>query len=432
MLLSILRYLRGYLSIRVEGYSTERFLNACSHRNIYLWNLKSVRGAYEMNITIGGFRKLKPVLRKTGTKVSITGRYGLPFFLHRYRKRKLFFAGAFLCLALIYGMSLFIWEIDVRGNLSRTDETILAFLEEQDVRHGMMAGKVDCEQIVKDIRREYNDIIWVSASIEGTKLIVQIKENEDGAESEVRRAGDTSANKEEAAEEGTDIIADRDCVVKSIVTRNGVPLVKIGDKVKKGDILVSGRLEVKNDAQEVAGYRYHQSDADIVGEYDITYERSMDHTYRAKDYEKDKGRIRRQKEYYVRAGGRIFAFGSIKNKFPRTESMTKEWQIRIGEHFTLPFSVGVRQETPYQSEEIPYTKEEEQEILTRAFEKDCGAYEKKGLEIMKNNVKIYREQTKASARGALTVQGPVGAEQKTEVLKVPEKDVEERNNDSWE
>lgn len=79
MLLDIIRYVRGYLQIRVSGSSVERFLNACSHRGIYLWGLRPVGQAYEMNITIKGFRQLKPVLRKTGTRVVIIKRTGLPF-----------------------------------------------------------------------------------------------------------------------------------------------------------------------------------------------------------------------------------------------------------------------------------------------------------------------------------------------------------------
>ena len=49
MLLKIIRYIKGYIRIRVIGYSAERFLNACSHKGIFLWGLKPVDGAYEMN-----------------------------------------------------------------------------------------------------------------------------------------------------------------------------------------------------------------------------------------------------------------------------------------------------------------------------------------------------------------------------------------------
>ena len=55
----------------------------------------------------------------------------------------------------------------------------MEFLEEMEVVNGMRISEVDCGRIVKDIRKEYDDIIWVSASVEGTKLIIQIKDNHD-------------------------------------------------------------------------------------------------------------------------------------------------------------------------------------------------------------------------------------------------------------
>ena len=95
MLERLVRYIRGYLMIHVTGSFAERFLNGCSHHKIRLWNLKPVPGGYEMNITISGFRKLKPIIRKTGIKVVIIKRSGLPFLLFRYRKRRLFLSGIF-------------------------------------------------------------------------------------------------------------------------------------------------------------------------------------------------------------------------------------------------------------------------------------------------------------------------------------------------
>ena len=114
MLLKIIRYIKGYIRIRITGYSTERFLNACSHKGVVLWGLTPVNRAYEMNIQAKGFRQLKPIIRKTGTKVVIVGRFGLPFFLHKNRKRKLFFAGALLSLALVFLLSRYIWNIDIQ------------------------------------------------------------------------------------------------------------------------------------------------------------------------------------------------------------------------------------------------------------------------------------------------------------------------------
>ena len=52
MLRYILNNLAGYLRIRVEGYSPERFLNLCCYHGIFLWNLRPAKGAYEMNIRV--------------------------------------------------------------------------------------------------------------------------------------------------------------------------------------------------------------------------------------------------------------------------------------------------------------------------------------------------------------------------------------------
>ena len=152
MLISLLRYIQGYLKIRVTGYSPERFLNLCKNKKIDVWGLEAGHNAYDMYIKVSGFRKLKPILRKTQTKVSILERYGLPFFFYHYRKRKLFFSGIFTCLIIIYSMTFFIWNIDLEGNQTITDNVLMEYLKSEKIYHGMSKKKVDCEQISKDMR----------------------------------------------------------------------------------------------------------------------------------------------------------------------------------------------------------------------------------------------------------------------------------------
>lgn len=91
MLRYILNNLAGYLRIRVEGYSPERFLNLCCYHGIFLWNLRPAKGAYEMNIRVRDFRRLRPMVRKSRAKVRIIQKRGVPFFIHKYRGRKLFY-----------------------------------------------------------------------------------------------------------------------------------------------------------------------------------------------------------------------------------------------------------------------------------------------------------------------------------------------------
>lgn len=405
MFVLLMRYLRGYLRICVTSTSPERFLNLCRNRGILLWGLSPRGRDYEMYISIRGFRKLKPVLKKTQTKVVIEERFGLPFFLHRYRKRKMFFCGAAGCAAIIYLLSLFIWNIHIDGNQTRTDETILAFLEEKHTVHGMLRKDVDCEQIVKDIRQQFDDIIWVSAYVKGTRLMIQVKEN-----------SDTITMPATGMEKPSDIVADKDGVVTEIITRKGVPLVHAGDEVKKGDLLVSGRVEVQNDSKEVTGYQYQTADADVFVQTVRPYEETMGRTYEKKIYtDKEK------RKYYLKVKDTKVSIGTTKNQYRHAERRTEEYRWKLGEHFELPVSHGMEIEREYRLEKKRYQKEEVQAMLSENFHRFCGELEKKGVQILENNVKIHIGQNLAAAKGTLTLIEPAGEQRETEIIEVQQK-----------
>ncbi len=425
MLLSIYRYIRGYLKIRVLGYSPERFLNACSHRGIYIWGITPVQGSYDMYITVSGFRRLKPVIRKTGAKVIIRERAGLPFYLFRYRKRKVFFAGFFLCLALIYTLSLFVWSIDIRGNRKYTDEALLAFLKGQGVEHGMRLSQVDCDRIVKDIRKSYDEIIWVSASTDGCRLVVQVKENEDsedtgGEKEELQKEAEDA---EGTPEQGVDIVAGQDGVITEMIVRKGIPCVAEGQKVSKGEVLVTGAVPVVDDAGETAGYQFQRSEADIQAQVTMEYQDSCAPEYEQKEYT-----VQNKEELYLRLGNTVFWLGSHRNSFADSEVFTTQNRLRIGKYFYFPVSWGKRVTIPYLPRQAEYEKTQLQAILSRNFKRFTDALEKKGVVIIENNVRIYTEPEKAEAKGTLTVITDIASE-KPLSLAEETKDGDDRNDD---
>ena len=67
----LFHFLRGYVKIRVWGYSPERFINLCGNRDILLWDIARHGAYYTMCISIRGFRQLKPITKKTKTRVAI-------------------------------------------------------------------------------------------------------------------------------------------------------------------------------------------------------------------------------------------------------------------------------------------------------------------------------------------------------------------------
>ena len=411
MIRSFVRWLRGYVRLCVAGYSPERFLNMCCFHQLFIWGLEPTGKGYGMYMSISDFRKLKPLVRKTHTKVTLEGRYGFPFFLARYRKRKLFFAGLFLCAVLLRGYSLFIWDILFKGNVRYPDTTLAEFLESEGVAPAMLRSRVDCPGIVKAIRKEYNDIVWVSASIDGSRLKIQVKENEDTFPEEETSAGE---------EKPVDLIASADGVITEIVTRSGVPQVHVGDAVKKGDILVLGRVEVVNDSQEVIGYQYHSSDADVFADTQIEYTDTLDLTYQEKVYDGKK-----KYQPFLRLADWTVSVGSIRNKYEHSERVSEETQVRLGENFYLPFSYGMRSVKSYSLVERKYTEEEARQLLSLDFKRFCEDLEEKGVQIRENDVKIHLYENSATASGTLFLNERITEESDTEILTVERKETDE-------
>lgn len=368
-----------------------------------------------MYVMIRGFKKLKPVIRKTGTKVIIIGRFGLPFFFHKYKKRKIFFAGAIGSVCFIYLMSLFIWDIEVTGNISYSDETLIAYLQEKEIHHGMLKKNLDCIKIVKEIRKNYNDIVWVSASIQGTRLLVQIKENETLEQEMMLNDRD-----DDELLIGSNIVSKEECVIKEIITRKGIPLVAEGTKVNKGDVLVTGIVEVLNDNKEVIGYQIETAQADIRGELYYYYENKKMNYYEEKKYLEQK-----KEELFFRIKDMLIWIGGKKNRFEKSESILTEKQICIGDSFKLPIWYGHKITKPYNAKKKRYTENELQKILSKDFNKYCEELSKKGVEIIENSVKIYTERNFALAKGTITIICDIG-EQKE--IQIPELPMEEELN----
>jgi len=69
-----------------------------------------------LKMSIKGFKMVRPVAKKTHSKVKIISKNGMPFIISRYRKRKAYVLGALLFLVLINLIASFIWDIEITGN----------------------------------------------------------------------------------------------------------------------------------------------------------------------------------------------------------------------------------------------------------------------------------------------------------------------------
>ena len=395
MLIDKLKIVQGYVKIKLYGYAPERFLNLCSNHNILIWNLEYEDGNYIFCVSIKGLKSLKPILKKTRTTFQILERHGMPFYMHRYRKRKIFAVGVMICGMLLYVMSLFVWKIQIDGNLHRTDDGIIKFLAENHVYHGMAKSKIDCEEIEELLRTGYDDIIWASVKVEGTMLVIDIQENLSTNQQAVEKQNDDGTP--------TDIVADKDAEIYSILTRKGLPQVEKGAEVHAGDILVEGKIPVINDNGEVASYQYCASDADIFGITEYSYKDSFSLEYQDKVFTGEES-----KAYGVWFGKTQISLPSFSRKFSKHDSITDEYDVKIGDTFYLPISFQRETFKEYKMVKKTYTKEEATQVAEDKLEEFCKKLTQKGVQIIENNVMIVSDGKKCNASGSIKVIEKIG------------------------
>ena len=173
----LLNCILGYMTIEVEGYFIERFVNICNSKNIFLWNMKKINSTIiRVNIGIRDFKKLKTIIRKTKCRVKIRNKKGIPFTLYKYKKRKIFFLLFTLIIITIIILSNFIWNIEITGNENIPTEEILAILQENNFKTGTSKIGLNTKSIVEQIRLDRQDVAWVGIEVKGTNAIVKIVE----------------------------------------------------------------------------------------------------------------------------------------------------------------------------------------------------------------------------------------------------------------
>ena len=373
------QYIRGYVTIKVWGYSTERFLNLCGNHNILVWNIIN-HGDYDtMNISVKGFFALKPLLKKTGTKASVLKRYGLPFFMSKMQRRKIFVAGFVCCMIFWILMSQYIWNIKIDGNYALTEDVLLDYLEEKSIHVPMRKSRLQIEELEKALREDYDMITWTSVQLKGTTLLLFIKENE---------MPNYDQGGQAAQKEGMDLVAAKSGTVSYIITRSGVPQVALGDTVEEGALLVSGAVPVYNDDTSVRKYQFVQSDADIKLRYIESISVKRDILYEEKIYS---GRQKKMLMFGIKDKEWNLKWGKI--DYEDYDISGEKKQVRLLDNFFLPIYYGDKTVQEYEIVRQKHTEEEMNKIMQEEWNKIISTLEEKGVQITKKNVTIRKNDT---------------------------------------
>lgn len=365
----IINYILGYVNISVEGYFIERFINICISKKILMWNLRRKKSSFlYVNIGMSDFKKIREIAKTTKCKVKIEAKKGFPFILHRYKKRKMFLVSLLIILISIWGISNFIWNIEVIGNETIQVGEIISDLNSKGLKTGILKHNINTKQIISDIRLERNDIAWIGIKIHGTNVIVEIVEVD---------------KKPEIIDEEDycNIVSDKEGIITKINAANGSALVKEGDIIKKGDILIGGWLEGK-----YTGTRYVHSKGEIQAKVWYSKKEKM-----ALNVQLQEQTGIEEKSYYININNFKINLPKRVPNFKNYDTINENKKLKIFSNFYFPIEFGVTTYKELCNKNVTYTKEQAKQIILEKLEKELKE-EIENTENIVNTQVNYKEE----------------------------------------
>ncbi len=372
----IINYILGYLTINVEGYFIERFINMCRNKNILLWNIKRKNSSFIIcKIGIKEFKKIRDIARKTKCKITITSKKGIPFIFEKYKKRKIFLLMMCIISGLLFVLSQFVWNIEVKitGDTLNEDE-IINSLNENGLYIGEKKSSIDVKEIINNVRLKREDISWIGIEIKGTNAIVEVVEAEE---------------KPEVVDENDycSIVSDKPGKILKVIANNGTAMVKPGDIVKAGSLLIAGWIEGK-----YTGTRFVRADGKIDAL--VWYTETASVKLNEKKIEKTGNT---EKKYALNINNfRINLYKKLSN-FEKYDTIYTAKKIKIFSNFYIPVELIECNNFEIKEENVNYSEEEAKaEAKKRAEEKlNDKVKDKENIRNVTVNYTVEEDEVKA-------------------------------------
>ncbi|MFA5410147.1 MAG: sporulation protein YqfD [Bacilli bacterium] len=251
-------YLEGLVILEIKGKKIDRFLSYLYKMKVCLLQIKHVdRQHIEIKILKHDLEKI--INMKTTYEINIIG-YGGKLRLKEGIKKN-----CFLLLSLLIGyifltiLSNIIFDVEVIHSNASIRNLIVDELSLHNIKVGYFKQSYDNIQKIKnEILTEYKDRIeWLEIESIGTKYIVKVEERK--------------ININQSNNTYQDIVATKNAVITKIEAITGEIVRHKNDYVKKGDILISGKIMKGSEVAKLV-----KADGKIYGE--VWYNIKVEHT----------------------------------------------------------------------------------------------------------------------------------------------------------
>ena len=384
-----MRWMKGYLLCCVNSGHWERFMNLCRHHRIELWNVEIHKNHVMFQMFSKDYKALSLFVGKTHVIPHIMEKKGLPFLCGKAFQNWTFTFGLVLFFLVLRVLSLFVWQINYYGQREYTKETISKEVTQMGVYPGMLRRNLNCDSIERTLRESYDNMSWVSAEETGCVLNIKIKE------------GNAQDKKGEEEEKPKHMTAPCDGVVKSIVTREGTPKVAQGAQVKKGDVLISGIVEVIGDDEAVVKRNSVSAEGEISLLTRVDYEDSINIHHLAKNKTGKDITV-----YTICFNGNRFSIKNPLKWFDNSSNYDIINNVCVDEK-CIPLNsrlkITEKKYICYEQAEMEYSEKEAEGILKSRFESRKMEYEESGCKVTNQTFQVKKEKNMYRASGKITM-----------------------------
>jgi similar to stage IV sporulation protein len=248
---------KGYVRVRVDGAYPERFLNRCIEQRLSIWKIKRVgdeRIVFYMDIEDA--KKIRPLLRTTGCKVTFAERKGTPAMMRKISVRAGFVVGLAACLAIVLVLSNMVWKVEVEGASPHVEHELRQVVTEIGIKPWTFQFSLpSVEQIQREVTEQVSGATWVGVRQKGTTYQFEVVEQK--LPDEATRVSPRN------------LVAKKKAIIHDIFVEHGQAEVKPNDFVEKGDMLVKGEIgkegktEIVAAIADVRGEIWYKSEASI-------------------------------------------------------------------------------------------------------------------------------------------------------------------------
>lgn len=231
--------LRGYVCIQIRGKDCERLIHPMVEGGFSIWDIQAGKdGKLELCILIKDFFRLRPLLKRTGCRMHVVERFGLPFFMGKIGRRKVLLGGVAAFIISIYVLTSLVWQVTVDGNDRIEASEILQAASKQGIHKFQWKFKLDkTEELSRAIQQQLPSAAWVGVEIRGTHITIKVVE--------------ATIPGRKPLEDPRNIIASKSALVTEIQSKKGRPMVKPNTYVRKGTVLISGTIGDEQNSQVV-------------------------------------------------------------------------------------------------------------------------------------------------------------------------------------